>query len=148
MSLEEVESFTSDQVTIAIKRCRNSRAYGPDSLRIFYLTLYNYSLNSCQLPSICKTSLVIPIPKPGKESLQGTSYRPISVLCPATKVLDARILPSIKFLSPAKDHTKTLDYICPPPAHNIHRDRLQPAEGPTPYSVCDHRLIGPDTGKR
>ena len=27
MSLEEAESFTSDQVTSAIKRCRNSRAY-------------------------------------------------------------------------------------------------------------------------
>ena len=116
MSLEEAVSFTSDQVTSAIKGCRNSRAYGPDSLSIFHLknlgplaiehltALYNDSLKSCRLPSIWKTSLVIPIPKPGKDSSQGTSYRPISLLCPAAKVLEALILPTInKFLSPAKD---------------------------------------------
>ena len=37
MSLEEAESFTSDQITSAIKSCRSSRAYGPDSLSIFHL---------------------------------------------------------------------------------------------------------------
>ena len=58
MSLEEAESFTSDQVTSAIKSCRNSRAYGIDSLSILHLrnlgplatehltTLYNDSLKS------------------------------------------------------------------------------------------------------
>ena len=35
LSLEEADSFTSDQVTSAIKRCRSSRAYGADSLNIF-----------------------------------------------------------------------------------------------------------------
>ena len=116
MSLEQAESFTSDQVTSAIKSCRSSRVYGPDTLSIFHLknlgplatehltALYNDSLKSCRLPSIWKTSLVFPIPKPGKDSSQGTSYRPISLLCPAAKVLEALILPSInEFLSPAKD---------------------------------------------
>ena len=91
ISLEEAETFTSDQVTSAIKSCRSSRAYGPDSLSIFHLknlgplatehltALYNDSLKSCRLPSIWKTSLIIPIPKPGKDSSQGTSYRPISL---------------------------------------------------------------------
>ena len=46
----------------------------------------------------------MPIPKPGKDSSQDTSYRPISLLCPAAKVLEPLILPSInKFLSTAKD---------------------------------------------
>ena len=59
--------------------------------------------------------------------------------------LEALILPSIKFFfSPAKDQhgfrLKTLDYICPPPAHNWHRDRFQPSETTSPYSVCGHRL--------
>ena len=54
--------------------------------------------------TLWKTSLVIPIPKPGKDSTQGTSYRTISLLCPTAKVLKALILPSINtFLSPAKD---------------------------------------------
>ena len=151
MSLEEAESFTSDQVTSAIKSCRSCRAYGPDSLSIFHFknlgplatehltVLYNDSLKSCRLPSIWKTSLVIPIPKPGKDSSQGISYRPISPLCPAAKVLEVLILPSInEFIS--RFQTQTLDYICPPPAHNRHRDRLQPAETTSPYSVCGHRL--------
>ena len=117
MSLEEAESFTSDQVTSAIKSYRSSRAYGTDSLSICHLKnlgplatehlttlLYNDSLKSCRLLSLWKTSLVIPIPNHGKDSSQGTSYRPISLLCPAAKVLEALILPSInEFLSPAKD---------------------------------------------
>ena len=37
MSLEQAESFTSDQVTSAIKSCMSSRAYGPDTLSIFHL---------------------------------------------------------------------------------------------------------------
>ena len=98
MSLEQAESFTSDQVTSAIKCCRISRAYDPETLSIFYLknlgplatehltALYNNSIKSCSLPSIWKTSLVIPIPNLCKNSSQGTSY----------------ILPYInKFLSPA-----------------------------------------------
>ena len=61
-------------------------------------------IKSCRLPSIWKTSLVILIPKLGKDSSQGTSYRPISLLCPAAKVLEALTLPSInEVISPAKD---------------------------------------------
>ena len=114
MSLEEAESFTSNKVTSATNR--SSRAYGPESLSIFHLenlglpatyhltALYHDSLKSCRLTSIWKTSLVIPIPKPGMDSSQGTSYRPISLLCPAAKVIDAFILPYInEFRSPAKD---------------------------------------------
>ena len=75
MSLEEAESFTIDQVTSAIKNCRGSGAYGPDSLSIFHLknlgplatehltSLNNGCLKYCRLPSIWKTSLVIPIHK-------------------------------------------------------------------------------------
>ena len=116
MYLEEAESFTSDQVTSEIKRCRSSRVYGPDSLSIFHLknlgpiatehftSLYNDSLKYFRLPSIWETSLVIPISKPSKDSSQDTSYRPILLLCPAANVLEALILPYItEFLSPAKD---------------------------------------------
>ena len=74
-----------------------------------------------RLSAIWKTSLVIPIIKPhsfhrsrkannnniikpGKDSSQGTSYRPISLLCPAANILEALILLSTnEFISPAKD---------------------------------------------
>ena len=61
MSPEQSELFTSDQFTSAIKSCRSSRAYGPDTLSIFHLknlgplatehltTLYNDSLKSCRI---------------------------------------------------------------------------------------------------
>ena len=155
MSLEEAESFTSNQVTIAIKSCRNSRAYGPDSLSIFHLknlgplatehltSLYD-SLKSFRLPSFWKTSFVIPIPKSCKDSSQGTSYRPISVLCPAAKVLEALIVPSInEFISPAKDQHGFR------PKHSttsalLHLTDIETGfnqqKTTTSYSVCGHRL--------
>ena len=75
--------------------------HSPDSLSIFHMknpgplatehltALYNDSLKYCHLTLIWKTSLVILIPKPGKDSSQD-----ILPLCPAAKVLEALILPS------------------------------------------------------
>ena len=72
---------------------------------IEYITaLFNLSVTTCQFPAIWKSSLIIPIPKPGKDTSVGTSYRPISLLCPAAKVLESLILPTInKYLQPAPD---------------------------------------------
>ena len=115
-SLEDPIKFTTAQVTSAIKSCSNSRAFGPDKLSIFHLkhlgpkamvyltALFNDSVSTCRLPAIWKTSLVIPLPKPGKDTSLGISYRPISLLCPAAKVLEALVLPNLKeHLSPAHD---------------------------------------------
>ena len=106
VSLEEADLFTIDQVS-AIKSCRSSIFHLKNlgTLATKHLTaLYNDSLKSCRLMSIWKTSLVVPILKPGKESSQGISYTPISLLWTAATVLEALILPSMnKFLSPAKD---------------------------------------------
>ena len=155
VSVEEAELFTSTQVTSAIKSWRNSRAYGPDSLSIFHLknlgpiatkhltSLYNDSFKSYRLPSIWKTSLVIPIPKHGKDSSQGTFYRPILLVCPAAKVLVALILLSInKFISPAKDQHGFR------PIHSTTSSLLQLTtyietvfnHRKLPYSVCCHIL--------
>ena len=94
ISLEQAESFTS-----AIKSCRSSRAYDPYTLSIFHLKklgpLATEHLTALYNDSLRSSRLVIPIHKPGKDSSQGTSYRPISLLCPAAKDLEAPILPSI-----------------------------------------------------
>ena len=87
------------QVSKDVKRMslEESRAVG-------VAALYNDSFKSCCLSLIWKTSLVITIPKHGKDSSHGTSCRPISLLCPVAKVLEMLILSSInKFISPAKD---------------------------------------------
>ena len=115
-SLEMAQSFTSDLVMKAIKSCRNSKAFGPDKLSIFHLkhlgpraieyitALFNLTVTTCQIPAIWKSSLIIPIPKPGKDTSQGTSYRPISLLCPAAKVMESLLLPTVnKYLLPAQD---------------------------------------------
>ena len=79
----------------AIKSCRNSKAFRPDKLSIFNLkhlgpraieyinALFNLSVTTCQITAIWKYSLIIPIPKPGKDTSIGTSYQSISLLCPA-----------------------------------------------------------------
>ena len=117
ISLEMAQSFTMDLVRRAIKSCRNSKAFGPEKLSIFHLknlgpraieyitTLFNLSVKTCQIPAIWKSSLIIPILKPGKDTSVGTSYRPISLLCPAANVLESLILPTInKYLQPDPEH--------------------------------------------
>ena len=52
----------------------------------------NNSVTSCRIPLIWKTSIVIPIPKPGKDSSLSTSYRPISLLCPDTTTSASALL--------------------------------------------------------
>ena len=114
--LEMAGTFTADLVMKAIKSCRNSKAFGPDKLSIFHLKhlchraieyttiLFNLPVTTCHVPAIWKSSLIILIPKTGKDSSQGTSYRPISLLCPVTKVLESLPLPTInKYLLPAQD---------------------------------------------
>ena len=110
------QTFTSDLVRRAIKSCRNSKAFGPDKLSISHLkhlgpraieyitALFNLSVTVCQIPVIWKSSLIIPIPNTGKDTPIGTSYRHISLLCPAAKVLESLFLPTInKYLHPASE---------------------------------------------
>ena len=109
-------TFTTDQVIKGISNCSNTKAFGPDKLSIFHLknlgpraieyltALFNDSVTSCRIPAIWKSSIVIPIPKPSKDSSLGTSYRPISLLCPAAKVMEALILTTVNtHLLPASD---------------------------------------------
>ena len=115
--------FTTDLVRRAIKSCKNSKAFGSDKLSIFhfkhlgprvikYITaLFNRSVTKCQIPVIWKSSLIIPIPKPGKDTSLGTLYRPISLLCPAAKVLESLILPTSANISNLLQTNTVLDQI-------------------------------------
>ena len=108
--MEMAQTFTMDLVMRAI------RSFGPNKLSIFHLknlgpraieyitALFNLSVTTCQIPAIWKSSLIIPIPNPGKDTSAGISYRPISLLCPAAKILESLILPTInKYIQPAPD---------------------------------------------
>ena len=85
---------------------------GPRAIE--YITaIFNLSLTTCQIPAIWKSSLIITIPKPGKDTTVGTSYRPISLLCPAAKVLESLILPTInKYLQLLDQITRPSQLCC------------------------------------
>ena len=100
--------YTPEETSKAIKQSKTPKALGPDGISnvhlkqlgpagIQYLThIFNLSISTSQLPSIWKTSIIIPLPKPGKEPSESTSYRPVSLLCPAVKCLERLILPTLK----------------------------------------------------
>ena len=61
------------------------------SLSLPLAHIFNISLTLGAVPSIWKTALVTPIPKPGKDNSVASSYRPISILSPACKTLERLI---------------------------------------------------------
>jgi hypothetical protein len=101
-------SFLPADVLGAIAASKNLCAAGPDGLTeihykhlgprgIQYLTvLFNLSTQRAELPAIWKAAVIIPILKPGKCADQGSSYRPILLLCPAVKLLERLLKPFIQ----------------------------------------------------
>ena len=100
--------FSEPDTIDAIKASKNSTAAGPNGLTILHLKhlgpngirfltrLFNISVQSAEIPSIWKCANVVPVPKPNKPLDQGTSYRPISLLCPEVKVLERLNLPIMR----------------------------------------------------
>ena len=117
-SLMSAVTFTTDQVIKGISNCSNTKAFGSDKLSIVhlknlgpkeieYLTApFNDSVTSYQIPAIWKSSIVINIPKPGKDSSLGSSYRLISLLCPAANVMEVLMLITVnsRFLPASEQH--------------------------------------------
>ena len=109
-------TITTTQVSKAIKKSKNSKALGPDEISpimlkhlgpkaINYLTnIYNHCVNQAIIPSVWKTGRVIPLLKPGKKADEGSSYRPISLLSPAAKILESVLLPELATSIPLADH--------------------------------------------
>ena len=95
---------TEDRVAEEISNISNSSALGPDGMSnihlkhlgkraIAYVTkLFNLSVRHSDVPAIWKLAHIIPLPKPGKPSEEGLSYRPISLLCPLVKLLERILL--------------------------------------------------------
>ena len=97
--------FSTQSVSEALTAAGTSTAPGPDGLTILHLrnlgpagidyltSIFNHSIASANIPAIWKSATITTIPKPGKPPSSSTSYRPISLLCPAAKVLERLILP-------------------------------------------------------
>ena len=105
LPLSDSPIFTPENTKQAIADSKPSRALGPDGLcnihlkhlgplATQYLTyLFNISLSENIIPQIWKNSKIAPLPKPNKDLKQSTSYRPISLLCPAVKILERLVHP-------------------------------------------------------
>ena len=114
-TLSDAPSFTPTQTAEAIRKSKTSKALGPDGLSnvhmkhlgpagIAYLTkIYNLSMETSIIPDIWKHSIIIPLLKPGKDASESKSYRPVSLLCPAIKILERLILPSLNENLPIPD---------------------------------------------
>ena len=100
--------FTPHLVSHAIRNSGSSTALGPDQLNIHHLrhlgplaiqyltSIFNLSIAHANIPAIWRQAIIISIPKPGKPPSQGSSYRPISLLSPAAKVLERLLLPFLR----------------------------------------------------
>jgi hypothetical protein len=105
---DTLESFNITMVQAAISASKSSVAVGPDGLTsihfkhlgarclAFLTKLFNLSTSLIEIPVVWKTAIIIPILKPGKPADQGTSYRPISLLSPAVKILERLLRPHIR----------------------------------------------------
>ena len=104
---DDPKTFSPMQTKAAIKKAKASKAMGPDKIATIhlkhlgpkgldYLTgIFNLSVKHSQIPAIWKQSKIVPLLKPGKDPADSNSYRPVSLLCPAIKVLERLILPSL-----------------------------------------------------
>ena len=104
--------FSTSQVWDAIRGSGHSTATGPDGVAYAHLKnlgpcgvrfltgLFNRSLRFNSIPSLWKQASIIPLLKPGKPPNHAGSYRPISLLCTASKILERLVLNKITPLLP------------------------------------------------
>ena len=95
-----------------MSRLGNSTAAGPDGVAYAHLKhlgphciqsltdIFNASIALNVIPSIWKQATIVPILKPGKPPTIPGSYRPISLLCTISKVLERLVLNKISPLLP------------------------------------------------
>jgi hypothetical protein len=104
--------FTVKNVEAAISHSKNSSAVDLDGLTAVHLKhlgpwclkflteLFNLSIRHANIPVIWKEATIVPILKPGKSAELGSSYRPISLLSPAVKILERLLKPDVNIYLP------------------------------------------------
>ena len=76
---------------------------GPRAIQ-YITSLFNNIINKSTIPHIWKVGRIIPLLKPNKPADQGQSFRPISLLCPAVKILESIILAPLQESISLADH--------------------------------------------
>ena len=95
--------FSMEELKESIKSLKSNKAAGDDEITNTFLknlpdfkmtellSLINKSWRNSKLPNTWKNALVTPIPKPGKDLTDPTSYRPISLLSCVGKVAEKMV---------------------------------------------------------
>ena len=96
--------FTPSKVQKSIKKAKNTTSSGPDNICNLHLkhlgpqgvkaltNICNYSYSHCIIPTIWKRGKIITLLKPNKDPTQPSSYRPVTLLCTPSKILEHLIL--------------------------------------------------------
>lgn len=110
--------FSYCELINSFKNCRSSAA-GIDGIpyqliiQLPHLALeklldfFNFIWLNGLFPDLWKTALIIPVLKPDKSPLEVASYRPISLLCCANKILEKMISKRLKWLIEEKNLVDT-----------------------------------------
>lgn len=103
-SVESISLIRPKEVSTAINRLATNKAPGADGVRNIILKrggkkltiALTYIFNACLMlsyfPASWKSSIIIPVPKPGKPRADKNSYRPISLLSASSKVFERLLL--------------------------------------------------------
>lgn len=98
------EPFSMDELNTAVKDMKINKAPGIDDLRTeqiknfgditlqWLLKLFNTCVTDLKLPNMWRKARVIALLKPGKDSKDPKSYRPVSLLCHLYKLFERLIL--------------------------------------------------------
>lgn len=94
------QPFTDDELSTGLRQLVKGRAVGPDMVanefllhlpstaREQLLNIFNRSWTDGHFPTPWKESILIPIPKPGRNPAEPSSYRPIALLSNVGKLLE------------------------------------------------------------
>ena len=100
----EVSDITRGEIESSIKRCKNGRTPGVDSVNNELLKelpgealliigdLFNSILKNGILPQLWKRIILVPIPKRGKDSKPPSDSRPVDLSCSLVKISERMIL--------------------------------------------------------
>jgi len=94
--------FSLSELKMALSECHDSSPgsddipyallrHMSDSALSFLMDLFNLIWHTGDFPSSWRVGVILPIPKPGKDHLQATNYRPISLTSCICKVLEKMV---------------------------------------------------------
>ncbi|MPC13554.1 putative RNA-directed DNA polymerase from transposon X-element [Portunus trituberculatus] len=147
---ELTQPFTSHEMASALGSLKTGKSPGPDHIPYEFLThssssfqatllqLCNTSWSHGSFATCWKPSILIPIPKPGKDSTLPASYRPIALLSCMEKLMERLVATRLSWW--LEEHHLLREEQCDFWPHRSSLDVL----GQIEYHICDtyhHRQV-------